>query len=485
VTLAKSCLKFLDRDEEELIHRQSLKCLSDIGVLVHSDSVLNMLGKAGAQIDPKKMVARLPEDMIMNAVKRTPKEFRLCARDWNNDVVLPSELYPYVSTNGLSVYMTDLETGKKRPTIRKDLSMFARLADGLEQIGFFWPQVTATEVPTDAHTIHELWVSLQNTTKHVQGDAVNARDARMQIALGALVVGGMEELRKRPIFSVTNCPIAPLSFEKGAVEAQVEFARAGIPTSSMSMSLSGMSSPVTVAGTIVNANAENLASITITQTAAPGAPHVYASESTPIDMNTGTINYAANESPMIASALAQMAKRYGMPCMVGQWGCDGDVPGMTASFNELATVALTMLSGTDCCSGMGGLESAKGGSLEQMVIDAYLWENFRPILRNMRITEETIALDVMKQVGQGGTYLTHPHTSRNFKKELFFPDKRKLGWEMTRSTKMVKDAKKEVKRILKEHSVPEIDKGIIKEGDALIKSYEKEIAVGKQRSVGI
>jgi len=473
--MAKSCLKFLDGGEESLIHEQSLKCLSEIGVLVHSDSVLSMLGKAGAAVDRKRMVARLPEDMVMDAVRRTPKEFSLCARDRDKDVVLPCESYPYVSTNGLSIYMTDLETGKKRPTDRKDLSLFARLADALDQVGFFWPQVTATEVPSGAHTIHELWVSLQNCTKHVQGDAVSARDARMQIDLAALVAGGRDELRKRPIFSVTNCPIAPLSFEKGAVEAQVEFARAGIANSSLSMSMSGMSSPVTVAGTIVNANAENLASITITQTAAPGAPHLYASESTPIDMSTGTINYSANESAMIASALAQMARRYGMPCMVGQWGCDGDVPGMTKSFNELAPIALTMLSGTDCCSGMGGIESAKGGSLEQMVIDAYLWEGFRPILRNMKITEETVALDVMRQVGQGGTYLTNPHTARNFKKELFFPDRMKLGWEMTRSTAMVNDAKKEVKRILREHSVPELDKAIIKEGDALIKAYEKEI----------
>jgi len=478
VTIAKSCLRFLDANEESLIHEQSLKCLSELGVLVHSESVLGMLGGAGADIDRKRMIARLPEDMVMAAVGKAPKEFSLCARDGKKDVVLPCESYPYVSTNGLSIYMTDLETGKKRPTDRKDLSMFARLADALEAVGFFWPQVTATEVPSGAHTVHELWVSLQNCTKHIQGDAVSARDARMQIDLAALVAGGRDELRRRPIFSVTNCPIAPLSFERGAVEAQVEFARAGIANSSLSMSMNGMSAPVTVAGTIVNANAENLASITITQTAAPGAPHLYASESTPIDMNTGTINYAANESAMIASALAQMARRYRMPCMVGQWGCDGDVPGITAAFNELAPVALTMLSGTDCCSGMGGLESAKGGSLEQMVIDAYLWENFRPILRNMRIDEETIALDVMRQVGQGGTYLTHPHTAKNFRKELFFPDKRKLEWEMTRSTCMVADAKKDVKKLLKEHAVPEIDKSIIREGDALIRSYEKEISGG-------
>lgn len=473
--MAKSILRFLEKDEEELIHTKSIKVLEELGVMIHSDRVLDMLSSNGAIIDKKRKIARLPESVVLEALRRAPKEFVLCARNPGKDIILPTKNYPYISTNGLSIYMTDLKTGKKRATTRKDLAMFAKLADYLDAVGFFWPQVTASEVPEMAHNVHELWTSLQNTVKHVQGDSVNAGDAQMQIRLATLVAGDEKELRKRPIFSVTCCPIAPLSFERGAVEAQVEFARARVPISSMSMSLSGMSSPVTIAGTIVNANVENLASITITQTASPGAPHIYASESTPIDMSSGTINYKANECPMIASALAQMAKRYGLPCMVGQWGADGKEPGLPLSFNELATIAMTMLSGTDCCSGMGGLESAKGGSLEQMVIDAYLWDNFKPILRNMTISEETMAFDVMKQVGHGNSYLSHPHTTKLLRKELFFPDKKKMAWEATLSTKMVAEAKEMVKKILSEHQVDPIDKDIIKEGDKIIREFEKSL----------
>ncbi|MEM4262614.1 MAG: trimethylamine methyltransferase family protein [Thermoplasmata archaeon] len=473
--MAKTILRFLEKDEEELIHAQSIKVLEELGVMIHSDQVLDMLGAKGAIIDKKKKIARLPESLVLESLKKAPKEFVLCGRDPKKDVALPAREFPYISTNGLSIYMTDLETGEKRPTTRKDLAMFARLADSLDAVSFFWPQVTASEVPEMAHNVHELWTSLQNTVKHVQGDSVNAEDARMQIRLAALVAGGEKELRRRPIFSVTDCPIAPLSFEKGAVEAQVEFARAGIPISSMSMSLSGMSSPVTIAGTIVNANVENLASVTITQTANPGAPHLYASESTPIDMSSGMINYKANECPMIASALAQMAKRYRLPCVVGQWGADGDEPGLLASFNELATIAMTMLSGTDCCSGMGGLESAKGGSLEQMVIDAYLWENFKPILRNMTINEEMMAFDVMKQVGHGNSYLSHPHTAKFLRKELFFPDKKKLAWEATLSTKMVGEAREIAKKTLRDHRVEPIDRDIIKEGDEMIREFERRL----------
>jgi trimethylamine--corrinoid protein Co-methyltransferase len=473
--MAKTVLRFLEKDEEDLIHEESLRCLEEIGVMVHSEKTIKMLKGAGAEIDLKKMVARLPRDLVMSSVKKAPKEFTLCSREPKNDVVLPAKSYPYICTNGLSTYMTDLETGKKRPTTRKDLADFAKLADSLDAVSYFWPEVTAGDVPQDAHNVHELWVSLQAGTKHVQGDSTTEKDALTQIKIASLVAGGEKELRKRPIFSCTCCPIAPLSFEKGAVEAQVAFAKAGVPVSSMSMSMSGMSSPITLAGTIMNANAENLASITITQTANAGSPHVYASESTPIDMNTGGINYVASESPLISAGCAQMAKRYGIPSMVGQWGVDGLRPGMGRSFNEMATVALTMLSGTDCCSGMGGLESALGASLEQMVIDAYLWEGFRPVLRNFMVNREMVALDVVKAVGQGGTFLNHPHTARYFRKELYFPDKNKLSWEATLSNKMAPDAKKVVKKNLKEHVVPPIDKGTVKQVDAMIKDYERRL----------
>ena len=445
--MALARMKFLSKEEEELVHGLSIKNLEETGVLVRSKSVLDILSEGGADVDFARMIAKMPESMVDEALDKAPRQITLAARDPQKDVLVPTDGYPHISTNGLSVYMTDLETGKKRETVSKDLVDFARVADALDPISFVWPQVTASEVFQPAHAVHELWIYLQNCTKHVQGDTVSAEDARAQIELAALVAGGEEQLRKRPLFSMTVCPIAPLSFEKGAAEAQVELARAGIPISSLSMSLSGLSSPVTLAGTIVNANTENLASLAITQFASPGAPHIYGSESTPIDMNTGLINYFAHEVPLISTALGQMANRYRMPCMLGQWGVNGNAPGMPVSFSELYTMAVMTLSGTDLCSGMGGLESAKGASLEQLVIDASLWEHCRPLLRKFAIDEQSAALDVVREVGQGNSFLTHPHTAKNFKKELYFRDRRRNSWEATLSTGMVAEAKSTVKKL--------------------------------------
>lgn len=473
--MALAKLKFLTREEEELVHTLSLRVLETIGVLIRSQSVLAILGEAGADIDLKSGIARIPEALVTEALKKAPKSIKLCARDRKYDMQLPVDSVPYCATTGLAIYMKDLETGEQRETTRDDLAQFARLADALPQVDFFWPCVTAGDVPQQVHTIHELWVSIQNQTKHIQGDSVSAIDARKQIELASMIVGGEDELRKCPIFSVVSCPIAPLSFERGAIEGQVEFAKAGIPVSSLSMSLSGGSAPITMAGTIVNANAENLASLVITQVAAPGAPHIYGSNSSPISMETGNINYEAVETPMIAAATGQMAKRYGLPSQVADWGVDAEETGVMKSFCELSSTALTMFANSDLSQGFGSFQSAKGASLEQMVIDAYMWENYRAFMRKIVINEQTAALDVIKEVGHGGTFLTNPHTLRNFKKELHFRDRKKLAWEATLSNKMVHEAKEVAKKLLKEHCVSALDKDIVRKGDQLIMEYERSM----------
>jgi len=468
-------LWFMDRSEEDIIHAKSIECLERFGVLIHSESVLRMLREAGADVDLKKRIAKIPEELVKNAVKKAPKSVTLAARDPKSDLRLPVERYPFVSTGGVTVFMTDLETGNRREATSKDLADFAKLTDALDPVDAFWPIVTTSEVPAHAQFANELWVSLQNTTKHILGSAgsgtLGVPDARTQIALGALVAGGPEKLKKRPLFSVLSCIVPPLVFEKGAVEAQVEYARAGIPIISMSMCMGGMTAPVTIAGTVLTLNVENLASLVITQTAAPGAPHIYCSEATLGNVVTGLIGYRGPEAPMIFAAAAQMARRYGLPKMTGIIGIDGDVPGVGIPFGEVSSLMLTTMSGTDLCSGIGGLDLDKGCSLEQVVIDAVMWEDYRAFMRDFVVDEESVAMDVIEQVGQGNTFLNHPHTARNFRGQMFMRDKRMEKYGATMSAAMVSDAKDVVRKILKEHSCEPLPEEVVARGNEIVREY--------------
>jgi len=475
--MAVARMKFLDRTEEDLIDQQSIECLETIGVKIKSKNVLDMLAKVGCQVDHKTQVAKIPESMVRDALKTVPKEMTLHGRDPKNNMKIPVSSWPYVGTTGLGTYILDIKTGKKRDSTVKDIADCVKLADALTGVDYVQTSLTATEVPQLTHGLHELWTAFQNTTKHVQGiEIFNAADAKKQIELGALIAGGREELMKKPSFTVIHCSIAPLMFEHDAVEAMVEFAKAGVAITTMSMSLSGGTAPVTMAGTLVNANSENLASFVIGQAARKGARTIYCSSSTPINMKTGMINYESANQPLIATGLAQMAKRYGLPCMVGDWGLnDSEEPGIPHTFSETMGIALSTMSGTDMQGGIGTLDSAKGMALEQEVIDAYVWENVRKQMTPFEISKNTAALDVIREVGHGNTFLSSLHTARNFKKEIIVRDPVKGKFEATLSKAMVAEAKEIAIRLLKEHSVPQLDRSVIQQGNELIKNYEKEI----------
>jgi trimethylamine--corrinoid protein Co-methyltransferase len=162
--------------------------------------------------------------------------------------------------------------------------------------------------------------------------------------------------------------------------------------------------------------------------------------------------------------------------MVGDWGLnDSEEPGIPHTFSEAMGIALSTMSGTDLMGGIGALDNAKGMSLEQEVIDAYVWENVRKQMTPFEISKNTAALDVMRQVGHGNTFLTNVHTARNFRKEIIQRDPVKGKFEATISRSMVAEAKETALRLLKEHEVPQLDRSIIQQGNDIIRNFEKRL----------
>jgi len=476
--MAVAQISVLSRNDIERVHEKTLEILLDPGVKVDSERVLKILSDGGAKVDLKSMRACIPESLVNETVKRLPREMRLCARNPAQDLVAPREGPPYMATNGTGVYVTDLETEEKRTSTAKDLRDLMVLSDAMEPLDYVWPIVTAQDSPEKTRSLHDLAICLTNTTKHVQGEAISAAEARAQVELASTIAGGTDELAKRPIFSVIQCPICPLEFERGSVEAVAEFASAGIPVVSMSMALTGLTSPVTLASTLAIINAENLASFTISQLVKPGAPVVYSSESTSPNMFTGQIHYGAVEEALLAAASGQMAKRYGAIAMVGGFGAGlrGESPGIYSTPAELFFTSTTNATLTDFASGIGGLDQAKGASLEQVVIDCDIWEQVREIRREISLDDAHFALDLIRKVGPGGNFLHELHTARNLRKELFMPSKEKTAvfdtYMLGRgSAEVVREARRRVKEILSSHEPEPIDPEAKKKMDTILKKH--------------
>jgi trimethylamine--corrinoid protein Co-methyltransferase len=468
---------FLSKSEEDLIHDKSIECLQDVGVRVDSESVLELLEKAGASVDYESQVAKIPEKMVNQALETVPKEITLCGRDPKHDLKMPVKGYPYTTTNGLAPFVNDYETGEYRYSTRKDIAGFTRLGDAIDSVDFLWTSLSATDVPALSHGPHVLWATMQNTTKHVQGVTVqSAEAARIQIELAALVAGGREELKKRPIISMVVCPIAPLSFEQQAIESQVEFARAGVPVVGLAMPSGGMSAPVTVGGMMLTANAEILASLVITQTAAPGAPFISRAESSPMNMVDGSFDYGAPEFALISCGMARMAGRYGLPSF------NGDFTGLQLGSDQRETlfgsfiVYCTCSDGADIVAGLGAMDDAKGVCYKQLLVDAYTWECCREYLKPVDISEEKLGLDALRDVGPRGNFLTHRHTRKYLRRELIRLDEEKRAFLAMEKKAQMEKAGELVKKILEEHQVTPLDESIARRGDEIIEAFEQKHA---------
>ncbi|MBA7652249.1 Glycine betaine methyltransferase [subsurface metagenome] len=409
----KAILNFLSQDEVEHIHEASLRILKETGVKIYSEKVRKLLADNGAEVTDS--VVKIPSSLVERAVKDAPKEFTLAARDPQCDLALPLPRdFPYLSTGGFDPFVRDFETGERRYASSADLRNFAVLSDYLDIVDYFWPIVIPSDIPPPLQELHSLAIAFESNRKHIQCSSVTEKTAKWQIELASTIVGNKDKLKYRPLFSTINCPIAPLSFEKGSSEAMVTLSTAGIPIAPMTMVLSGASGPATMAGTLAVANAEELASLVIVECANPGAPIIYCAEITPVDMRSGEINYAAPEYPLLVTGCTQMAKFYRLPSRDCPTRNDlpEEISSELSSIKSLLEVPLELMSRPDLGGSVGDDKdyTALTGSLVEVILDCEAHAHGRAYLHSFEISDDTLALDVINQVGPGGNFLGERHS---------------------------------------------------------------------------
>ena len=474
ISLALGRLILLSDDEIVRVHETSLKILQEIGIKVLSKKVQSLLAENGAEVDASRSTVKIPSSLVEEAIKKAPKEMVLCGRNPKFDLKLPSTDFPFVAPNGCTAFMNDLETGEKRMTKISDLKDFAVLCDYLNGVDFFWPVCVPTEIPSPLQYVRGFAVALNNIQKHIQFHALSEEEARRQIRLASAVVGDEEKLKRRPVFSSVNCPVAPLVFEKGSSEAMVELARAGIPVVPMSMASSGVTAPATIAGTLVIVNSENLGALVILECANPRAPMIYTAESCPADMRTGEFNYSASESVLIGAGVAQMARFYGIPCYPTGTGMDQTPKNWEELIASSQSLVLGALCRGDISSGLGSLENAEVSSLEQLVLDVEAWKQARAYLRSFRVDEETLGFEAISEVGPGGNFLGLKHTLKHFQREIW-PKREATILEPSTTRSLVKRAKEKVRQILSTHVPSQLEEGAQREISQILRNCEKEM----------
>ncbi len=313
-------LNLFTKDELYAIHEATMDVLMDPGIMVTEEDARKVFEENGCIVNHKEKNVKIPEYLVRRALQTAPSKFLLAGRDKKFDVVQEAGKKVNFTTFGTGVRVFRFINGK--PTIRDsteaDIAETAILTDWCENIEYFSLPVSARDwSDKGAQDVHELFTSLTNTAKHFQHIDPVGDNIDIYYEMGKAFYGGdEEEFRKRPIFSILLCPTSPLQLHDNGTKVIMKGADYGIPVNVLSMAMSGATSPVHLAGTLVTHNAEVLAGIVLSQLYRPGAPVWYGSSTTTFDLKKGTAPVGSPELGLISAAVAQLAQYYGLPSFV-------------------------------------------------------------------------------------------------------------------------------------------------------------------------
>jgi len=474
--MSKPKISFLSEDEIEAIHNASLEVLESTGIKVMSGKALDILKEAGAKVDYGKNLATIPRNLVEEALERAPKTIKYCARNPKYDFVLNKQ-EPHFCASGGPPFIRDWETGERRYSTSEDLARCTVIADYLDHVHIIWPLGVGMDVPAPMRYIVDMYTGLRNSEKHFEGDSTSAKEAQYQIEIAAAIVGGKEELRERPIFSMVICIISPLRYDKGMTEASIELAKAGIPVVIYPMPMAGETGPATLAGTMVVNNAEFLGGLVILEFASPGAPVVYAAGVGTVDFKTGTtIN--SPESSLMHLALNQLAHYYDLPSEVGASSSTSKLLDAQAGYEKAVSLIAQILTVPDIVDGLGGLEGGRITSPEALIIDNEIIDYALRFTQGLEVNDDTLAVDVIHKVGPGGIFLGEKHTLEHFRERWMsrLSDVSSFEtWQKKGSKSVDKVAKEKVREILATHKPEPIPEDVEREISQILKRAEAEL----------
>ena len=467
-------LEVLTKEEVIKIHEATLQIIEKVGVRFPSKRALEIWAANGAEVDYEKKIVRVKPHIIEDAIKKAPPAYKLAARDPQQDLQLDGN-HVNLGTDGCGVEVIDIHTGEKRTSCLQDVRDIARVADATEEVAFHWVAVSAQDAPVEARGLHELKAVWENSTKHVQTESVyNVEEAKAAIEMAALIVGGKDKLRERPVLSLMQCTAPPLGHDGGSLDAALLAAEVGIPTGFMTMAACATTGPTTMAGNLAVGNAEVIAGTALLQLAYPGAPVFYAAAQTASDLKTGAYTGGGPEDFLFGAATNILADFYNIPLSMGSFATGAKEPNWQAGLEGSLSTFMASVVMSDMLLGCGFLHGSRIWSFAEMLMDCEIFSIVHKMMEGIVVNEETLALDTIAAVGPGSHYLGQKHTRKHMR-ELFMPqfmDRRPYSEWDTKKDDARDWAVAKARKTLKEHQPDPLDENIRKEMDRIIKSVE-------------
>jgi trimethylamine---corrinoid protein Co-methyltransferase len=463
---------FSDVDVQK-IHQAVMTLLEKGGVKVFTRLGREYLERAGAAVDESSCIVRFPRRMIEDSIASAPHSITLCGREPRHDIILEGANV-YLGTGGTAIHVLDIDTGARRPSTLADVRDMARLVDACDWVHFFLINVYPNDIREPEHVdLNRFYAAISNTSKHVQGGMYGSQGLREVVEMAEMLAGGADQLRARPFVSFITLMISPFKIDDRYGDFTCYLAEKGLPVVVPTEPLGGLTSPVTLAANVVMHTAETLAGVVLTQAVNQGTPVICGSVGSIADMRTLAHLSGAIERAMIHAGCSQMAQHYRLPYYSTAGMTDSKLVDCQAGYESGMGSLLVALSGANFIHDAAGLmEFDLTASYEKVVIDDEILARTHRVLRGIEVNDDTLALDLMLEVGPGNDYLGEQHTVKHMRSE-FAPctisDREKREkWESGGSKDAYARANEVARKILREHQPLPVDSQVV---ESLRKKY--------------
>ncbi len=450
-------LVVLSEREIEEIHEGTLEVLESTGVKVLSEEGREILRKGGAKIEGD--IVFIPPSLVEQSLKSTPSEVIIKNRDGEEAMSLGGR-NTYFGTGSDCPFTRDLETGERRPTLLKDIESLTLLTHHLPNLDFVMSMGLAKDKPTYTADVWEFFAMVNNTTKPIVFTAFTYQSLKNIHEICKLIRGGEEEFRKSPFVVHYAEPTSPLIHSEVAMNKLIYCAEKEIPVNYSPAPMAGGTAPVTLAGTIILANAEILSGLVVHQLKNPGAPFIYGAFVTIMDMSTGVFSYGAPELILMSAGMADMARYYHLPSWSQANITDSKILDCQGGMEYGVSCLMACLSGANLVHDCGYLESGLTSSHESILMANEVIGVVRRIREGIRVEEDYKAIKVIRDAGAGGSFIGKEHTLQFFRKEFFLPSyldrKRYPEWIKEGGKSLEEKLKEGARKILKEASPPHL-----------------------------
>jgi trimethylamine--corrinoid protein Co-methyltransferase len=466
----------LSEDAMATLDKGWRRLMSEIGVEFMDDRALDLFRKAGQRVEDKTVF--LDPDFVLEQVAKAPSEFDLQARNPANSVHIGGDAMAFGAVYGPPFVR---EGAVRRDGTMADFQNFARLAQSFAALDSAGGVVTEpNDTPLDSRHLDMVYALQTLTDKVYMGNVVSGVNAADTIAMTEILFGSREAIEETPaIISLINCN-SPLRWDDRMLEAQFEYTAAAQPVVLTPFILMGAMSPVTIPAALVQQITEALSGIALSQLIRPGAPVVFGSFLSNIDMQSGSPTFGTPESGIGLLCTGQIARPSNLPFRTGGGLTSSQVPDAQAGYEALMTLMPTFLAGANwVMHSAGWLEGGLVAGFEKFIIDVELVQMLQHEFTPLEIDEDSMAFGAHEEVGHGGHFLGAAHTMERFRTCFYRPmlssSENYERWMRNGAKVTAAGAGEIYKKKLEEYEPPPIDEAIREELEAYVTRRRKEL----------